>query len=190
MQFYFACQDNGPSDRGGREGTGMKKSFIVFGMCALSFAFASFGAEAKSYSIGDSRAVATVVIPDSWETEVDEDGIETTSPDEGVSLSIEAVEIKDVETAIKEGIKYFTEAGVTIDPSTQTQRQITMAGKPAVDISWKGKDSDGPTNVGLTFVILSPKDSVLVYFWGTDEAAKQNATALNAISESIKAVEQ
>ena len=44
--------------------------------------------------------------------------------------------------------------------------------------------------VGLTFVILSPKDSVLLYFWGTDEAAKQNAAALKSISDSIKAVEQ
>ena len=119
-----------------------------------------------------------------------EDGIEATSPDEGVTVTVEAVEIKDVETAVREGIKYFTESGVTIDPATQTQRQMTMAGKPAVDISWKGKDSDGPTNVSLTFVILSEKDIVLLYLWGDDKSTVQNEAALRAISESIKAVQQ
>lgn len=145
---------------------------------------------AKTHSIGDSRAVATVTIPDSWEVETIEDGIEATSADENVSVTVEAVEIKDVETATREGIKYFTEAGVTLDPSTQTQKQMTMSGKPAVDISWKGKDSDGPTNVSLTFVILSEKDSILLYLWGNDDGIKQNAAALQAISESIRAVQQ
>ena len=168
----------------------MRKTVFVLASAALAWGLAATPSSAKSYSIGDSRPVATVTIPDSWEVETIEDGIDATSPDEGVSLTIEAVEIKDVETATREGIKYFTEAGVTIDPSTQTQKELTMSGKPAVDISWKGKDSDGPTNVSMTFVILSEKDSLLLYLWGDDQYLKQNAAALRAISESIRAVQQ
>lgn len=168
----------------------MRKSFLVLSLVIASLAFASTRGEAKSFSIGDDRPVATVTIPDSWATEKIEDGIDATSPDEGISISIEAVEIKDVEEATREGIKYFADQGVTIDPSTQKQRETTMSGKPAIEISWKGKDEDGPTNVGLTFVILSEKDSVLFYFWGDDESIKLNEPALKAIANSIRAVQQ
>lgn len=167
----------------------MKISTLFFAVVTSLICTVSYG-HAKSYSIGDTRPVATVTIPDSWETETIEDGIEATSADESVSVTIEAVEIKDVESATREGIKYFTEAGVTIDPSPQTQKQMTMSGKPAIDISWKGKDSDGPTNVSMTFVVLSEKDSVLLYLWGNDDSLKQNAAALQAIADSIKAVQQ
>ena len=168
----------------------MKKAHLFFAIALSCAGLAGPSAYAKSYSIGDSRPVATVTIPDAWEVETIEDGIEATSADEGVTVTVEAVQIKDVETATREGIKYFAESGVKIDPSTQTQKEMTMSGKPAVDISWKGTDSDGPTNVSLTFVILSEKDSVLLYLWGDDKSIVQNAAALQAISESIRAVQQ
>lgn len=168
----------------------MKKAHLFFAVVFSCAGLAGLPALAKSYSIGDSRPVATVTIPDSWEVETIEDGIEATSADEGVQVTVEAVQIKDVETATREGIKYFAESGVKIDPSTQTQKEMTMSGKPAVDISWKGRDSDGPTNVSLTFVILSEKDSILLYLWGDDKSIVQNAAALQAISESIRAVQQ
>ena len=169
----------------------MRKPLLVLALIAASLGFISSNCEAKSFSIGDKRPVATVTIPDSWKTETIENGIEATSPDEEISLAIEAVEIKDVEQATREGIKYFADQGVKIDPSTQKQSETKMSGKPAIDISWKGKDDEGnETNVGLTFVILSEKDSVLLYFWGDDESIKLNAPALQSISESIRSVQQ
>lgn len=169
----------------------MRKPFLVLALVVASLAFALSRSEAKSFSIGDKRPVATITIPDSWKTETIENGVEATSPDEGISIAIEAVEIKDVEQATREGIKYFGDQGVKIDPSTQKQRETTMSGKPAIDISWKGKDEDGEeTNVGLTFVILSEKDSVLFYFWGDDESTKMNEPALKSIADSIRSVQQ
>lgn len=166
----------------------MKKSLAFAAVAALFLSLASTPSQAKSYTIGDDRPIAVIVVPDSWKTEEIEDGIESTSPDSNVYIAAEAVEIKNVEEVTKEAIKYFLEQGITLDESTMKQSETKIGGMPAVDISWKGKDKDGPTNVGLTFVIVSEQDSVLLYFWGNDEGIKMNEPALRLIADSIKAV--
>ena len=117
--------------------------------------------QAKNFTIGDPP-VAVVALPDKW--------------------------IKDVETATRDGIKYFQKNGVTLDQSTMKKKETKIGGYDAIDVTWSGKDKEGPTNVSLTFVIMSETQSVLLYLWGTDDDIKEGADELKAIADSLKKV--
>ena len=145
-------------------------------------------AEAKNFTIGDSKPVAVISIPDEWNPTAIEDGAEATSPDNTVYIAVEAVEIKDIESATREGIKFFDKSGVTLDASTMKQKETKISGLPAIDVTWRGKDKDGPTNVSLTFVIVSPTNSVLLYFWGSDAGVQKNVADLKSIADSLRPV--
>ncbi|BAT57889.1 hypothetical protein GJW-30_1_00399 [Variibacter gotjawalensis] len=154
---------------------------------AATAAFAASPAAAKSFTIGDDRPVAVIVVPDSWNPQAIEDGVEATSPDNKVYIAAEAVEIKDVAEALKQAIEFFQEQGITLAGEPK-QSETKINGLPAIDVTWNAKDKDGPTYAGLTFVILNEQDSVLLYFWGDAEGVKLNEPALRMISDSLKAV--
>ncbi|BAT60483.1 hypothetical protein GJW-30_1_03027 [Variibacter gotjawalensis] len=159
---------------------------VLAALACAAFA-ASSPAIAKSFTIGDDRPVAVIVVPDSWNPKPIEDGVEATSPDNKVYIAAEAVEIANVEEALKQAVEYYQEEGITLEgPPIQKESKINDL--DAIDIVWKARDKDGPTFAALTFVILNAKDSVLLYFWGDAEGAKLNEPALKAIGESIKPV--
>lgn len=158
-------------------------AFVVFAMGASLVQ----PAEAKNFTIGDPP-VAVVALPDKWKPRAYDDGVEANAPDGGVYVAVEAVKIKDVETATRDGIKYFQKNGVTLDQSTMKKKEMKLGSFDAVDVTWSGKDKDGPTNVSLTFVIMSETQSVLLYLWGTDDDMKEAGTELNEIANSLKKV--
>lgn len=157
-------------------------------LAAIAALAMAFPAEAKNFTIGDNGPVAVIAIPDDWSAEEIDDGVEATSPDKAIYVAAEAVEVRDVAEATKEGIKFFTKQGVKIDPSTQKQTETKIGGLNAVSIMWSGTDKDGPAQVSLTFVILNDKNSVLLTYWGAPAAAEKNGPALSGIANSLKPV--
>lgn len=143
--------------------------------------------QAKNFTIGDPP-IAVVTLPDAWKPRVYDEGVEANAPDGGAYVAVEAVKIADVATATKEGIKYFQKNGVTLDQSTMKKKDTKINGYEAVDVTWSGKDKDGPTNVSLTFVVLSDTQSVLLYLWASDDDMKEAAPELMAIAASLKKV--
>jgi len=142
-------------------------------------------ATAKTFKLGDDKAVAKITIPDSWKPDEIENGVEGTSKDGETYVAAEVVKAKDVEDALTEGFKFFKKEGVTIDESTLEKKEIKMNGLPAFDIAAKGKDKDGPTHVGLTLVILNRADILLLTYWGTATGEESNGADLKAIAGSI-----
>jgi len=143
---------------------------------------------AKTFKIGDAKAVARITIPDSWKPEEIDNGVEGTSKDGETYVAAEVVKANDVEDALLEGFKFFKKEGVTIDESTLEKKEIKMNGLPAFDIAAKGKDKDGPTHVSLTLVILNGNDILLLTYWGTATGEESNGADLKAIASSIKPI--
>ena len=141
---------------------------------------------AKTFAVPRSNPIATVTIPDTWETEVTAEGVSADAPDEGVYIAVEALSASEVEAGLKEGIKYLESEGVTIDAATVQQKETTINGMKAFDTTWKGKDEDGPTNVSLTLVIAKADRLLLLTFWGADAGIAANAKDIVAIAESIQ----
>jgi hypothetical protein len=141
---------------------------------------------AKDFKIGEGAAM--VSIPDGWEPERFEGGVEGTSPDKETYVAAEVIEASGIEDAFAEEQKFFTKNEIQIDSASKTEKEMKMAGLPAFDISWKATDKDGPTHVSLTLVKLSDSKILLLTYWGTEAGEKSNGKDLAGIADSIKAI--
>lgn len=157
---------------------------LLAGLIALSPALAV----AKSYTIPDPNPVAVVTIPDDWETTVISKGIEVESEDEEIYIAIEVIEVAKVEKAIEEAISWLKSKDVVVDVATQKQGELTINGIPGFQVTWTGKDNDGPTNVSLTLLVTSESKGLMVTYWASPEGEKDNMKALQGIIESLKPV--
>ena len=162
-------------------------SILTAGIVALAGLAATTPSRAKTFTVGEP-AVAVVTLPNRWKANEYESGVEATAPNRGAYVAVEAVKIADVETATREGILYFQKQGIKIDQASMEKRDTTIAGLPAVGMMWRGRDGDGPTNVGMTFVVLNDKQSVLLYIWASDDQMRASNAELKAIADSLKPV--
>jgi hypothetical protein len=164
----------------------MKKTISILALLALGLCAAS--AQAKTFPVPDEDPIATVSVPDSWNPNPYEGGVEATSADGKVYVAVEQVTADDVKGAVEEGFKFFLKQGVEVDPSTQKMQDIKINGLNAFDMAVSGKDKDGPTEISLTLVETNAKTKfLLLYYWGSPEGAKANLGELKAISDSIQA---
>jgi hypothetical protein len=143
---------------------------------------------AKTSKIPDDDTVAIVTIPDAWDIHEIDAGVEATSPDSEVYLAVEAAPAKDVNQTAIDAVKWLAKQGVTIDASSMKQKEIKINGMEAVDLSWDGKDKDGPTKVSVTLVVASAKKVLVLTYWASPDGEKANEKDLMAIAGSIKPV--
>lgn len=159
--------------------------------CAAVFALilaAPLPALAKVFPIPAEDPVATVNIPDSWEPDTFDGGVEMNSPDKEIYIAAEEVKATDITSAVAETVKILAKEGLEIDTKTQKASDITINGLKAHDFSYTGKDKDGPANFSITLVETGKTDLFLMLsYWGSPEGEKTNAAALQAISGSIQA---
>jgi hypothetical protein len=164
----------------------MKKPSIWVGLAT----FALLGsAWAGDFKLPDQNPVASFSIPASWKPAEYEDGVEATSDDGSVYLAVEAMDLSSqsaIEDAMKASLSYLQKKGVTVDQSTAKQTQGKVNGMEAVDVSWKGKDSEGECNISLTIVIASGTKGLLLTYWASPDGEKKNSQDLGQIVNSIK----
>ncbi|HLW90796.1 MAG TPA: hypothetical protein VKS78_05780 [Roseiarcus sp.] len=145
-------------------------------------------AAAKTFPVPADDPIATVNIPDSWNPSAYEGGVEGTSDDGKIYVAIEQVAADDVKSATEEGIKFFQKNGVDLDANSMKTKDIKINSLDAFDLSFTGKDKDGPANVSLTLVATNAKGKfLLLYYWGSPEGEKANTDDLKKISDSIQA---
>lgn len=143
---------------------------------------------AKTFPVPDENPIATVSIPDKWEPNPYDGGVEGTSPDGAVYVAVEGVDAKDVGDATAEGVKWFAKQGVVIDDKSLKTKDIKVNGMSAFDMTMQGKDKDGPTEVDMTLIKTNSNTQFLmVYFWGSAKGQKDNADDLGKIAGSIQA---
>ncbi|MGL4240973.1 MAG: hypothetical protein ACRCTI_07665 [Beijerinckiaceae bacterium] len=158
-------------------------------LLACAVALAPAFALAKTYPVPDPNPVATITIPDDWETEeMDRGGLESTSEDELVSFTVEASDIETLDKATERALAAIIAEGVTLDQASEKKMDFEIAGLKGFMIYWNAKDEDGPTQVSVTVLILSDKKALLMTGWGTEEGQKANLKELTDIMESIKVV--
>jgi hypothetical protein len=161
----------------------MIRSLVIATVVLLSSA-----AMAKTFPVPSDDPIATVSIPDSWNPAPYEGGVEATSDDTKIYVAIEQVAADDVKSATEEGIKFFVKSGVEIDSNSMQTKQIKINNLDAFDITFTGKDKNGPANVSLTLVATNAAGKfLLLYYWGSPEGEKANIEDLKKISESIQA---
>jgi hypothetical protein len=155
--------------------------------CAVA-ALMSAPALARNFAIPAKNPVATVVLPDDWDGEVIDNGVEVTSADDEIYIAFEAVKAAKAEAALNEGLDYLKGKGVKIDESSLKQKELTVNGMKGVEVDLTGKDKDGDAVISLMLLAASKDRLVILTYWGTPDGTKANADALNKIVQSIKPV--
>jgi hypothetical protein len=155
--------------------------------CAIA-ALASTPALARNFAIPASHPVATVVLPDDWDGETIDAGVEVTSKDDEIYIAFEAVKASKAEAALNEGLNYLKGKGVKIDEKSMKQKELTINGMRGIEVDFTGMDQDGETQISLMLLGASKDRVVMLTYWGSPEGTKANADALNKIVASIKPV--
>src|ERR1700737_1590899 len=164
----------------------MRRLRVAFAMLALGLTPSL--ALAGTFPVPAENPIATVSIPDSWGPNAYEGGVEGTSADGKLYVAFESVDAEDVKSATEEGLKFFIKNGVTITQDSMKTKDTKINNLPAFDLTFTGKDKDGPANISLTLVQTNAKGKfLLLYYWGSSEGEKANIAELKAISDSIQA---
>ncbi len=141
---------------------------------------------AKPFELPDSKPIVTIDLPNAWSPEEIEKGAQATSPDTSIYVAFEVQNLKNLESAITEGVKFFAESGVKIDPKSQKKTEAKINGFDVIDLGWDGVDKDGPTKVSLSIVVLSENKVGMLSYWGSPAGEKKYAAQLKAIADSIQ----
>lgn len=161
----------------------LKSSMLAFVLAGSMAGSAS----AKSIALPDDAPVANVSIPDSWKPEDIDDGIQAQSPDGSVYLSLEVGDIGNLNDLIENTFAYLKKNKVRIDDSTKKESDVSLNGLAVKDITWTGRDSDGATVVGVSFITVSPEKVLVLTHWASPDGEKKYNEAITAMMQSIKA---
>lgn len=158
---------------------------------AVSFALpAMVQAHAKSVSLPDNAPAMSAVLPDSWKPTETERGMEATSPGGDVYASVEyAKDYKaDLKALMEANGKWMKENKIVPNSPQSQDRDFTINGMPAHEMSFAAKDKDGPTKVTFTLIEL-PKDAIgVVTIWASDKERASQSKSVDAILNSVKAI--
>ncbi|MET3857354.1 MULTISPECIES: histidine kinase [unclassified Rhizobium] len=146
-------------------------------------------AQAKTLQFPGDAPIAEIAIPDSWNPEETDTGIQATSEDSAIYLSIDVADEKTTDKVIDDAIAFLQKNGVKIDGSTQKKSDEQINGMDMTNFDWTGKDDDGDVNVGLS--LLSPKAGKLlvITYWGSQGTQEAHGAELQGIISSLKAAE-
>ncbi len=146
-------------------------------------------AMAKTWKLpNDEFPIATITIPDAWEPEEVENGVQGQSADTAVYLAAVAVgHEKGLNAEIEDTFKFLKEHDVTLDKSTKKETKFKLNGIDAEELTFSGKDADGPTSVSLAFVPVGKKMVVITY-WVTTAKEKEHQAEVSKILLSLKPI--
>jgi hypothetical protein len=131
--------------------------------------------------------VASITIPDSWQPEETESGVQATSSDSAVYFSVDVADSKSMEKVTSDAIDFLTKSGVTVDVKTQKETPVTeVNGLQMTTLDWDGKDGDGPVSVGMAFVASSGEKALVVTYWGTKGDEDKHDAEITDMMMSIK----
>jgi hypothetical protein len=163
----------------------MIKSIFTFIAVSSLLAAPAF---AKTLGLPNEEfAIASIDIPDAWEPEEVPNGFSGTSPDKAVYLAVVAVDSeKGMEAELNDTFAMLEEEKVDLDKSTKSEDKFKVNGIEASEITYQGKDKDGPAAVTIAFVPI--KDKVVVFtYWVSTENEKKHQKEVGKILNSLKA---
>lgn len=143
---------------------------------------------AETLKFPSDKPVAQITIPDGWGPEETETGIQATSDDSAIYLSIDVADEESTDKVIDDAIDFLGTNGVTIDVSTQKESEDTFNGMKMSNFDWSGTDKDGPASIGLSLVSPKPGKLLVITYWGTKGEQEKHGKELMAIINSLKPV--
>jgi hypothetical protein len=131
-------------------------------------------------------AIASINMPNDWEPEEINNGVAGESPDKAVYLAVVAVgNEKGMKEELDDTFDFLKEHKVELDKSTKKEDKFKVNGIEAEEITYQGKDEEGPAAVSIAFVPVKDKVLVFTYWVSTEEEAKHQEE-VGKILKSLK----
>ncbi|WP_117193876.1 histidine kinase [Rhizobium terrae] len=130
--------------------------------------------------------VAQITIPDAWNPEETDYGIQANSDDDAIYIAIDVADDKTTEKVIDDAFSFLQNNGVTVDTSTQKQSEDALNGMKMVNFDWSGKDNDGEVSIGISLVAAKPGKLLVITYWGTKGEQEKHAQELMGLITSLK----
>ena len=134
----------------------------------------------------DEFAVASIDFPGSWEPEEINNGVAGESPDKAVYLAAVAVgNNKGMDAELEDTFEFLKEHNVELDQKSKSEDKFKIGSLEAEELTFQGKDEDGPAAVSIAFVTVKDKVVVLTYWVSTDKE-KDHQDEVGKILRSLK----
>ena len=161
----------------------MKKMIIAAAFATLLLPSASFAA---TLLFPRADPVAQITIPDAWNPEETDSGIEANADDNSIYIAIDVASSNTTDKVIDDVFSFLAENGVKVDTSTQKQSEDTFNGMKMVNFDWSGKDNDGDVSIGVSLVAPKADKLLVITYWGTKGEQEKHGPELVALINSLK----
>lgn len=173
------------------------KNLLVLLSALILIAFAVPASAQTQYTYPAKSPVLSITFPEGWDVKLDQEdmaGVSAVSDDEEIEMYLWPLDEEDVakdpEAAIKEAAQ---DAGKDIAEwvSGATFKEpvsYEANGMSFVGIEGAGKSIEDKSDVTVSLAFFSPDNKTVfaLLFYGSPEAEKKHAAALDSISKSIK----
>lgn len=143
-------------------------------------------AHAETLMFPSDAPIAKISIPDSWSPAETETGVEATSDDSAIYLSVDVADEKTSDKVIDDSIAFLQQNGVKIDGSSQKRSDEKINGMDMANFDWTGSDSEGPVDVSLSLLSPKPGKLLVITYWGSKANQEKHAQELLEIAHSIQ----
>lgn len=134
----------------------------------------------------DEFPIASITFPDDWEPDEINNGAAAQSPDTAVYLAaVAGGSEKGMAAEIDDTFEMLKAHDVTIDKASKKTSKFNLNGIEAEEMTFKGKDEDGPTTISIAFVPVDKKVVVITY-WVTTAKEKQHQPEVAKILKSLR----
>ena len=162
----------------------MIKFILTFAAVLTLVATPAFAKTLKVPS--DEFPIASISIPSDCEREEINNGVAAQSPDTAVFLAVVAVgSEKGMKAELDDTFEFLKEHKVELDKSSKKEDKFKVNNLEAEEISFQGKDEDGPAAVSIAFVTIKDKLVVLTY-WVSTEKEEKHQEEVGKILKSLK----
>jgi len=134
----------------------------------------------------DEFAIASINMPNDWQPEEINNGVAAESPDKAVYLAVVAVgNEKGMNAELDDTFDFLKEHNVQLDKNSKQEGKFKINDLQAEELTFQGKDEDGPAAVSIAFVPI--KNKVLVFtYWVSTENEKEHQEEIAKILKSLK----
>jgi hypothetical protein len=145
--------------------------------------------QAMTLKFPSDDPVASIAIPNSWGPKETESGIDATSPDEAIYISVDVADEKTTDKVIDDAISFLDKNGVKINDASKKQSEEEINGMSMTNFDWDGRDKEGGVNIGLSLVSPVPGKLLVITYWGSKGTQEKHGPELQAIITSLKAAD-
>lgn len=159
------------------------RTFVLDAFLCAGLVGSAFSA---TYNVPRDEPIATIRIPEKWQTKEYEERVETISPDRAFSFLVIRPEGNKIAETMGEVMRYIrNRGGITVKSETLKREQGKLSGMEVMSFSWVGKDNKGDIKIRFTVVSIVDKKRLLVAYWASPEADKKHQAELTKIMQSI-----